>query len=172
MLQEIGAPGREVPKPTFESTFPAGACLFAAYGDGPVTNSEVESLPSLDDLGFRLAAAFGRHGHICNVLTHISDGNWAKLEQALRTILDPQARSRDLSPLARNIIDLICADRGVTGRIMRPYFRSLLDAILEPKVAARFARQITVLFLEIEKARQPSSNALLPNETPFEREPN
>ncbi len=125
-------------------------------GNEETATTEAERLPSLDDLVFSVVAAFRLHGHISNVLTHISGSNWAKVEQALRSILDPRAGSCDLSPLAQNIIELLCADRGVTGRIMKPYFRRLLDAILEPEVAARFARHVTVLFLELEcKARQP-----------------
>ena len=75
---------------------------------------------AVGDLAFLVVAAFRRHPHINNVLTHISDANWERVEQALRAILDPLAASRDLSPLARNIVDLMCADRGVTGRILKP----------------------------------------------------
>lgn len=142
-------------------------------GNEETTTAEAEHLPSLDDLVFSLAAAFRQHAHISNVLTHISGSNWGKVEHALRSILDPRAGSCNLSPLAQNIIELMCADRGVTGRIMKPYFRRLLDAILEPEVAARFARHVTVLFLELEcKTRQPMNAAPTVDEVRPTGEPN
>ena len=73
-------------------------------GNEETATAEAERLPSLDDLVFSLAAAFRQHPHISNVLTHISSSNWGKVEQALRSILDPRAGSCDLSPLAQNII--------------------------------------------------------------------
>ena len=71
---------------------------------------------AVGDLAFLVVAAFRRHPHINNVLTHISGANWQRVEQAQRAILNPLTASRDLTPLARNILDLMCADRGVTGR--------------------------------------------------------
>ncbi len=103
---------------------------------------------ALDDLVFRIATAFRRHPHINNVLTHISEASWSRVEQALRVILDPRAGSGDLSPLARNIVDLMCADRGVAGRILKPYYRDLLTNILGPRIAARLVAHVTCLFIE------------------------
>ena len=105
---------------------------------------------AVGDLVFLVVAAFRRHPHISNVLTHISGANWERVEQALRAILDPLAASRDLSPLARNIVDLMCADRGVTGRILKPYFRDLLAKILSPHLAALLTDHVSFLFLEFE----------------------
>ena len=62
---------------------------------------------AIDDLVFTVVAAFRRHPHLNNVLTHISGARWERVEQALRAILDPVSRSRELSPLARNIVDLM-----------------------------------------------------------------
>ena len=105
---------------------------------------------SVDDLAFLVVAAFRRQPHISNVLTHISGANWERVEQALRAVLDPLAAGRDLTPLARNIVDLMCADRGVTGRILKPYFRGLLASILSPHLAALLTDHVSFLFLELE----------------------
>ena len=103
---------------------------------------------AVGDLAFLVVAAFRRQPHISNVLTHISGANWGRVEQALRAILDPFTASRDLTPLARNIVDLMCADRGVTGRILKPYFRDLLARILSPHLA--LLTDHVSLFLEFE----------------------
>jgi hypothetical protein len=96
-------------------------------------------------------AAFRRHPHINSVLTHISGANWLRVEKALRAILDPLTAGSDLSPLARNIVDLMCADRGVTGRILKPYFRGFLSRILSPHLAVLLTDHVvTLLFLEFE----------------------
>ena len=105
---------------------------------------------TVGDLAFVVVAAFRRQPHISNVLTHISGANWGRVEQALRAILDPLTPSRDLSPLARNIVDLMCADRGVASRILKPYFRDLLARILSPHLAALLTDHVTFLFLEFE----------------------
>ena len=102
------------------------------------------------DLAFLVVAAFRRHPHINNVLTHISGANWLRVEQALRAILDPLTAGSALSPLARNIVDLMCADRGVSGRILKPYFRSFLNRILSPHLAVLLTDHVTLLFLEFE----------------------
>jgi hypothetical protein len=170
MLGEIDVLDETSLRMEIEATFEPA---HRSRGDEGTATVEAERLPSLDDLVFSVVAAFRQHGHISNVLSHISGSNWGKVEQALRSILDPHVGSRDLSPLAQNIIDLMCADRGVTGRIMRPYFRRLLDAILKPEVAARFARHITVLFLELEcKARQPMNAVPTVDEVRPTGEPN
>lgn len=110
---------------------------------------------AVDDLVF--AAAFRGHPHINNVLTHISGANWNAIETALRAILDPRTGTKDLSPLARNIIDLMCADRGITGRIVKPFYRELLKSLLGSTVSSRFITHITSLFLENEIAAQLGS---------------
>lgn len=117
----------------------------------------------LKDLVFCVVAAFRRHPHLNNVLTHISGASWSRVEEALRVILDPRTGSRDLSPLARNIVDLMCADRGVTGRILKPYYRDLLTNVLGPRVAARLIANVTCLFLEYEAATRPIATANLTN---------
>ena len=109
---------------------------------------------SAGELPFRMLVAFRVHPHLSNVLTHISGANWAKVEGSLKSILDPAATSGGLSPLAQNIIELMCADRGITGRIMKPYFHAVLHALLEPNRAAQLILHITTLFLELEWSEQ------------------
>jgi hypothetical protein len=121
------------------------------FGDHAGRRQDIPDIV-LDDLVFRVAAAFRGHPHINNVLTHISGANWNAVEGALRAILDPRTGSGDLSPLARNIVDLMCADRGVTGRIVKPFYRGLLTDLLGMATASRFIAHVTSLFLESEIA--------------------
>lgn len=76
----------------------------------------------LADLAFTLTALLRADGHSSNVLTHIASGNWDAIEQAVRAILEPRTSPKKLSSIARNILELLCDDRGVTGRLMRPLF--------------------------------------------------
>lgn len=105
---------------------------------------------STEELAFKIFAVFRAHPHINNVLTHISGTNWARVEQALNSILDLTTNSDNLSQLERNIIDLMCADRGITGRLLKPYFHAALYRLLEPEVAERIIRHIELLFVELE----------------------
>jgi len=118
----------------------------------------------LDDLVFRVVAAFRRHPHVNNVLTHIARADWRAVEQAVRAILDPCSLARDLSPLACNIVDLMCADRGVTGRILKPYYQELLRIVLGEPVAARFIAHVGCLYLDCEAAR--AAAAVKPESAP------
>ena len=122
---------------------------------------------SIAELAFRVLVAFRVHPHLSNVLTHISGANWAKVERSLNSILDLATTSGSLSPLEQNIIDLMCADRGITGRIMKPYFHAVLRRVLEPDRAERLIRHINALFLELEwKAQQPTRAAPTQSEPP------
>lgn len=38
--------------------------------------------------------------------------------------LEPTITSDGLSPLEQNIIELMCAERGITGKILKPYFHA------------------------------------------------
>jgi hypothetical protein len=60
----------------------------------------------------------------------------------LRIILDPATQRRDLTPLARNMLDLMVAERGDTGRIFKPYFRALLVAAVGPNEAETLLSRI------------------------------
>jgi hypothetical protein len=48
----------------------------------------------------------------------------------------------------------MCADRGVTGRILKPFYRELLVGLLGETVASHLIVHVTSLFLECEKAAQ------------------
>lgn len=124
-----------------------------------LTAQRADPEPALDDLATRVAAAFRRHPHINNVLTHISGANWSRVAQALKSILNPRAESRELSPLACNLLDLMCADRGVTGRILKPYYRDQLSAMVGPDGADRCIAHITRLFTAREAAAREAAQA-------------
>lgn len=128
-----------------------------ALGAALLPISEAGSRLPTAELAFRIIAAFRAHPHINNVLTHISRAKWADVERAIEAILDSATTSDGLSPLARNIVDLMCAERGVTGRILKPYFHSTLHRVLEPMRAERLIRHIQALHLELEwQAGQPA----------------
>ncbi len=113
-------------------------------------NREAPRGLSTAELAFTVYASFRTHPHINNVLTHISRADSARLEQALRSILDLTTPSDALSPLERNIVDLMCADRGTTGKILKPYFHRVLRRVLGPDRAVRIIRHVDFLFLELE----------------------
>ena len=111
---------------------------------------------ALAELAFRIFAAFRAHPHINNVLTHISRAKWGEVEHSLNRILDVSTTSESLSPLEENIIDLLVGERGVTGRIMKPYFHAAMHGLLEPHDADRLIRHVNALYLELEwKAQHP-----------------
>ncbi|MGH6680759.1 MAG: hypothetical protein ACREDL_17940 [Bradyrhizobium sp.] len=112
---------------------------------------------STAELAFRILAAFRAHPHINNVLTHISRAKWGELEQSLNRILDVSTTTDGLSPLEENIIDLMAGERGVTGRILKPYFQAALRRLLGPSRAARLLRHVSALYLELEwKVQHPA----------------
>lgn len=112
---------------------------------------------STAELAFRIFAVFRGHPHISNVLTHISRSNWTQVERELNIILNPTTTG-GLSSLARNIVDLMCAERGMTGKILKPYFHAALQRLLGPDEAEQLIRHVEALFLEIEwKADHPAS---------------
>ena len=113
--------------------------------------------PSTPELSFRIFAAFRAHPHINNVLTHISRAKWREVEQALNRIFDVSMTSDGLSPLEENIVELMVGERGITGKILKPYFQAALRRILEPSSAERLIRHITALYLELEwKVQHPT----------------
>ena len=124
------------------------------------TADAIDTELALPELVFLVVAAFRRHPHINNVLTHISGGNWLRIEQALSAILDPNAGHGALSPLAINIVDLMCADRGITGRILKPYYKNLLTSALGEQAAHRLIVHVTCLFAEHEEVALQAAQAL------------
>ena len=113
-----------------------------AAAKAPAISAGAFDAPSIDDLVFSLVAALHRHPHLSNVLTHISRSSWPRIEHTLRVILDPATQHRDLTPLARNLLDLMVAERGVTGRIFKPYFGALLTALAGPNEAEALLSRI------------------------------
>jgi hypothetical protein len=99
----------------------------------------------LDDLVEWLVTAFRGHPHVCNVMTHISRARWERIAQALRAILCPAAIRDDLSPLAQKIVELMWAERGVTGRILKPYLHEQFVRILPGPVADHLLNHIAGL---------------------------
>lgn len=111
--------------------------------DGDIMPQQM--VPDLDVLASALVAAFRAHSHINNVMTHISGARWDDIERALHVILNSVAVPFGLSRLEANIIDLICAERGVTGRIFKPYFEMLLTRLLPPVQVAHLQAHILSL---------------------------
>lgn len=77
---------------------------------------------SVDNFVHALVAACRNHPHLNNVLTHISVGRWDRIESALVTIFSPSTKSAALTALERNLVELLWAERGITGRIATPLF--------------------------------------------------
>jgi hypothetical protein len=124
-----------------------------AQGSLPgVFRGAISNVPEfdLDNLVHTTLAVFRQHQHINNVLTHLCGGRWERIAQALSVILNPLATLDDLSPLARNVIELMCAERGVTGRILKPYFHALLARVLLPQTAAYLRSHVFELFLDMQ----------------------
>jgi len=128
----------------------AGSGQGAALMDGlrepllSLAAGDIAELP-VSELAAIVVSHFRAHGHISNVMTHISGARWDRVEEAIRVILDPCAGKRQMTPLAENIVDLLCAERGVTGRIVKPYFETLLGRLLPADVAARMCAHVACL---------------------------
>ncbi len=148
---------------------PPGAVLQCEFPPRTAEPRSVAARPelSIGELAFRVLVALRVHPHLSNVLTHISGANWAKVERSLNSIFDLATPSGSLSALDRNIIDLMCADRGTTGRIMKPYFHAVLRRVLGPGHAERLVRHLDAQFLELEwKAQQPTRTAPTESQLP------
>lgn len=130
---------------------------------------EAPARPSTAELAFRIFAVFRGHPHISNVLTHISRANWTQVERELNIILDPAATAGGLSSLARNIIDLMCAERGVTGKILKPYFHAALQRLLGADEAERRIRHVEMLFLKLEWEADHPAPVVSPEEAGHDR---
>ncbi|WP_180899638.1 hypothetical protein [Martelella soudanensis] len=128
----------------------AGSGQVAALMDGlreppPSLAADVIAELPISELAAIVVSHFRAHGHICNVMTHISGARWDRVEEAIRVILDPCAGKGQMTPLAENIVDLLCAERGVTGRIVKPYFETFLGRLLPAEVAARLCAHVACL---------------------------
>lgn len=126
--------------------------LFASEpGFRPETvTADAEIMPqqmalSLEVLAAAVVASFRANNHISNVMTHISGARWDHIESALRSILDPAVAPVGMSRLEINIVELVCAEGGVTGRILKPYFKSVLDRLLPPVSTAGLLVHLSAL---------------------------
>jgi hypothetical protein len=126
-----------------------------AFAEAPDDRREVD----LEALVLRLVAAFRRRPHVSNVLTHICGVQWDGIAQALRAVFSSTAALGRLSPLPETLIELMWAERGVTGRILKPYLRDLLASILPQRSAERLLDQVAALSL----ARQARALPLPPD---------
>jgi hypothetical protein len=107
-----------------------------------MSSSFVKSAGAIGDLSFALVALLRADGHLCNVLTHIASGDWRAVEQAIVVILSPRASPKKLSNVARNILELACDNRGITGRIMGPFFFNAIARIAGRPAGKRLEKRI------------------------------
>lgn len=136
-----------------------GVPTMAKGADGPSTTIFRDAAGTVlefdfGDLVHTTVAVFRNHPHINNVMTHICGGQWERIGQALCVILNPLATLDDLSPLAQNMVELMCAGRGITGRILQPYFHAFLFKVIPGRTAAYLCAHILHLFREIEAHRR------------------
>lgn len=103
-------------------------------------------------VAFTIIALFRGHPHISNVLTHVAGGDWRKAERAIAAILDPAARAGALPALERNLVRLLRAGRGTTGRLLKPYFEELAERALGPDEAERLLVHLDRLLLDLDGA--------------------
>jgi hypothetical protein len=116
-----------------------------ALGRAAVAADSTGAQPARADLAFLLVATFRAHPHINNVLTHISRSNWGEIERALNAVLDPTTTRSILSPLAQNMADLMGAESGTTGKILKPHLHAILNWRLGPSGAEGVIRHIETL---------------------------
>ena len=135
------------------------------------SNSRLRPKPSTTELAFRIYAAFRAHPHICNVLTHISRAKWDEVERSIEALLDPATTTDDLSPLGANILDLMVAERGTTGKILRPYFHAVVHRLLDPPQAQRLIRNVEAMYLDLEWRLEHPAPPAAPNEATREGRP-
>ena len=98
-----------------------------------------------DELALILVALLRTDGHLNNVLTHISSGDWDAVEKAIAVIVDWNTRAKDLSKLARNILELVCDDAGQSGRRLRPLFIGSIARFSGHEESERLERQSRLL---------------------------
>ena len=81
------------------------------------------------------------HGHYGNVMHHVSGGDWAAVDRALRELLVLPHDHEAISPLARNLVTMLHGTVAANLRTFRPW---LLDSI---------ERHTTVLYRRILERR-------------------
>lgn len=120
-----------------------------AMGEGVVAVPVPEI--SRDELVQIVEAAFRRHPHVGNVLTHVSGARWDRVAGALDVIFDPSTKRGELSPIAVNLVELLSAEGGPTGRILKPFFSGLLKRLLSSGAATRLLAHVEDLLPETER---------------------
>ena len=131
----------------------------------PTTSARVAASAEADDLVLTLVALLRADGHLCNVLTHVGSGNWGAVEAGIASILHPRTTPKQLSNVARNILQLICDGRGVTGPIMRPFVFNIIARVEGPTQMRRLKKKIWRLrhrmALEVAPdSQEPRGNAV------------
>lgn len=108
-----------------------------------------------------VAVAFRRHPHVGNVLTHVSGARWDRVAAALDVIFDPSTKRGELSPIAMNLVELISAEGGPTGRILKPFISDLLERLLPSGAATRLLAHVEGLLpgAESSKSLGPAPDA-------------
>ncbi|WP_108398996.1 hypothetical protein [Devosia submarina] len=86
-----------------------------------------------------LVVELRHHGHFNNVLTHIFAADWREAEAALARLLDLNSES-DLSNREADLVSLLCGERGVTGKLMRPWMAAQLRRFVPNESADRLER--------------------------------
>ena len=109
--------------------------------------SRVGLTSDLDELSEAVAVSFRHHPHLNNVMTHVSGGRWERIRDALRRLFDPETEPAGLNGLEQNVLELICAERGPTGRILKPYFLEIVQRRAEPSL---LLPHLCLLFLASE----------------------
>ena len=104
-----------------------------------------------------LIAVLRADGHLCNVLTHVARGNWRAIESALEIILAARSRAAHLDPVARNVLALICDERGVTGPIMKTVVFGLIGRSVDARQAQQLKRKIMRLRKAVAAAEHAAS---------------
>jgi hypothetical protein len=92
-----------------------------------------------------LTSAFRNHPHVNNVLTHISLARWDRIEASLRSLLTASTDIVPVAPLERNLLRLLWAEGGITGRIVKPLFLDICRTSLPPSSAERCVSGIAAL---------------------------
>jgi hypothetical protein len=89
-----------------------------------------------------------------NVLTHVSRGDWTAVERSLLRIFDPATTGAELSSLEQNLVDLMQADGGETGRILKPFLRERLGQLIEAEQVGDVLAHVEILFVQSQRTAE------------------
>ena len=103
--------------------------------------------PELDParLAADLVVQFRHHSHFNNVLTHVSRDNWPGVEQALARLLGNLTGPLALDALSANLLALLSGERGMTGRMMKPWFAEQVCHYTSPVRSRSLERRLAKL---------------------------